>query len=79
MATEGTPFRDRYASEARAAAARARAASGRTPTPVPRRVHAPSSPRAPGHRATRAFQITAALPRLGSDEDTGRPGPRRRR
>jgi len=46
MATvEGTPFRDRYASEARAAAARAHAPLvEEPPTPVPRRVHAPSSP-----------------------------------
>ena len=47
MATEGTPFRDRYASEARAAAARAHAPPAprdEPPTPVPRRVHAPSSP-----------------------------------
>ena len=45
MATEGTPFRDRYASEARAAAARAHAPPvEEPPTPVPRRVHAPSSP-----------------------------------
>ena len=47
MTTEGTPFRDRYASEARAAAARAHAPPAprdEPPTPVPRRVHAPSSP-----------------------------------
>ena len=45
MATEGTPFRDRYASEARAAAARAHAPPvEEPPTPVPRRVHAPSAP-----------------------------------
>ena len=45
MATEGTPFRDRYASEARAAAARAHAPPvEEPPTPVPRRVHTPSSP-----------------------------------
>ena len=55
MATEGTPFRDRYASEARAAAARAHAPPVRDepPTPVPRRVHAPSSP-APRPRAAAA-------------------------
>ena len=40
MATEGTPFRDRYASEARAAAARAHAPPvEEPPTPQPRRVH----------------------------------------
>jgi hypothetical protein len=45
MTTEGTPFRDRYASEARAAAARAHAPPvEEPPTPLPRRVHAPSSP-----------------------------------
>jgi hypothetical protein len=45
MTTEGTPFRDRYASEARAAAARAHAPPvEEPPTPVPRRVNAPSSP-----------------------------------
>ena len=54
MATEGTPFRDRYASEARAAAARAHAPPvEEPPTPVPRRVHAPSSP-APRPRAAAA-------------------------
>ena len=55
MATvEGTPFRDRYASEARAAAARAHAPLvEEPPTPVPRRVHAPSSP-APRPRAAAA-------------------------
>ena len=42
MATEGTPFRDRYASEARAAAARAHAPPvEEPPTPVPRRVNSP--------------------------------------
>ena len=43
MATvEGTPFRDRYASEARAAAARAHAPPvEEPPTPVPRRVNPP--------------------------------------
>ena len=42
MATEGTPFRDRYASEARAAAARAHAPPvEEPPTPQPRRVHSP--------------------------------------
>ena len=45
MATEGTPFRDRYASEARAAAARAHAPPApredEPPTPQPRRVHSP--------------------------------------
>ena len=46
MATEGTPFRDRYASEARAAAARAHAPQmEEPPTPVPRRVNSPE-PRA---------------------------------
>ena len=46
MATEGTPFRDRYASEARAAAARAHAPPvEEPPTPVPRRVSSPK-PRA---------------------------------
>ena len=46
MATEGTPFRDRYASEARAAAARAHAPPmEEPPTPVPRRVNSPE-PRA---------------------------------
>ena len=42
MTTEGTPFRDRYASEARAAAARAHAPPvEEPPTPVPRRVNSP--------------------------------------
>ena len=47
MATLSTPqLREKYASEARAAAARAHAPPVRDepPTPVPRRVHAPSSP-----------------------------------
>ena len=46
MATLSTPqLREKYASEARAAAARAHAPPvEEPPTPVPRRVHAPSSP-----------------------------------
>ena len=52
MATLSTPqLREKYASEARAAAARAHAPPvEEPPTPVPRRVHAPSSP-APRPRA----------------------------
>ena len=76
MATEGTPFRDRYASEARAAAARAHAPPvEEPPTPVPRRVHALVVARAARGRADpdadAAVQITAALPRQRGDEDAG--------
>ncbi len=56
MTTLSTPqLREKYASEARAAAARAHAPPVRDepPTPVPRRVHAPSSP-APRPRAAAA-------------------------
>ena len=70
MATEGTPFRDRYASEARAAAARAHAPPAprdEPPTPVPRRVHAPSSP-APRPRAPEPTPPSKLLQRYLASE-----------
>ena len=75
MATEGTPFRDRYASEARAAAARAHAPPAprdEPPTPVPRRVHAPSSP-APRPRAPEPTPPSKLLQRYLASEATKIP------
>ena len=75
MATEGTPFRDRYASEARAAAARAHAPPAprdEPPTPVPRRVHAPSSP-APRPRAPEPTPPSKLLQRYLASEATKVP------
>ena len=73
MATEGTPFRDRYASEARAAAARAHAPPvEEPPTPVPRRVHAPSSP-APRPRAPEPTPPSKLLQRYLASEATKIP------
>ena len=73
MATEGTPFRDRYASEARAAAARAHAPPvEEPPTPVPRRVHAPSSP-APRPRAPEPTPPSKLLQRYLASEATKVP------
>ena len=74
MATEGTPFRDRYASEARAAAARAHAPPVRDepPTPVPRHVHAPSSP-APRPRAPEPTPPSKLLQRYLASEATKIP------
>ena len=75
MATEGTPFRDRYTSEARAAAARAHAPPAprdEPPTPVPRRVHAPSSP-APRPRAPEPTPPSKLLQRYLASEATKIP------
>ena len=65
MATLSTPqLREKYASEARAAAARAHAPPApreEPPTPVPRRVHAPSSP---------APRAAASVPRAAAPTPT---------
>jgi hypothetical protein len=75
MATLSTPqLREKYASEARAAAARAHAPPVRDepPTPVPRRVHAPSSP-APRPRAPEPTPPSKLLQRYLASEATKIP------